>query len=164
MDRTDITGKPEEIRRDIDHTRASLNEKLGRLEDEVKGTVRDAKGVVEDGLAQAREMVSLSHQVSERPWTFFAGSILMGAAIGHMLTRNGAHAARRHGDGYAPTLADRLVPMFDSELKMIKGAAFTMLIGMMRDVARETIKPALAEVMDGAMGRLMGSSEPAVSR
>lgn len=160
MDRTDMTtGKPQEIRRDIEDTRASLNHKLGRLESEVRGTVRDAREVVEDGLDRAREMVSLTHQVNERPWTFFAGSIVMGAAIGHLLTRHGAHAA----NGHAPTLSDRLVPMFDSELKMLKGAAFTMLVGMMRDVARETLKPALAEMMDGAMQKLLGSPEPAAA-
>jgi hypothetical protein len=144
--------KPDEIRRDIEGTRMALGDKLERLETEVRDTVRDAREVVEDGIDKAKEMVSFQHQVEQRPWTFFAGSVGMGMAIGHMLTRAGARAAGSHH----PTLADRMLPIFESELKMLKGAAFTMLLGMMKDVANETVKPALTEFVD----KVMGSREP----
>lgn len=153
MDSRDM--KPEEIRRDIEGTRVALGDKLGRLESEVRGTVRDAREVVEDGLDRAREMVSFEHQVQQRPWTFFAGSIAMGMAVGHLLTRRGARAAGSH----TPTLADRLVPMFESELKMLKGAAFTMMLGMLKDVANESVKPALTDFLD----KVIGSREPAAA-
>ncbi len=153
--RDNLEKEPEQIRRNIEGTRAALSDKLGRLESEVRGTVREARDVVGEGIEKVKETVSLSHQVNERPWTFFAGSIVLGAAVGHMLSKHGAHHEHTRGS----SLADRLVPMFDAELKMVKGAAFTMLIGMMRDVARETIKPALSEMMDGAVQRFLGGAE-----
>lgn len=143
---------PDLIRQDIKQTRAALSDKLHRLESEVRDTAHEARELVEDKIEHVRETISLSHQVNERPWTFFAGAIVLGAAVGHLLSRVAQH------EQTGPMLAHRVAPLLETELKMLKGAAFTMVVAMMRDVARETVKPVVTEMVENALQSVLGSA------
>jgi ElaB/YqjD/DUF883 family membrane-anchored ribosome-binding protein len=99
---------PEEIRRDIEHTRASLTEKLETLEQGVKDSVKSAtnavvdtvetvkqtvestvdsvKGKVEGTVQTVKETFSFSHQVDEHPWAVVGSAFVAGFVIGSFLT------------------------------------------------------------------------------
>lgn len=57
-------NQPERIERQIENTRARLDEKLGRLEN------------------RTREAVSIRRRVADRPWTAVGGAAAVGLAFG----------------------------------------------------------------------------------
>lgn len=158
MDSRDMNSQnPDAIRNDIEGTRAALSSKLHQLESEVRETAQDAREAVEERIDHLKETVSLTHQVNERPWTFFAGSLVIGAVAGHLLTRAALH------EETGPTVAASLAPVFRSELQMLKGAAFSMVLTMLRDVTRETVKPALSDIVQNALEGMLGSHATATA-
>jgi ElaB/YqjD/DUF883 family membrane-anchored ribosome-binding protein len=94
---------PEAIRREIEHTKASLSGKLEALESEVRETVRDAANnvtdtfedvkervsstleEVKDGVNEARHNLTLAHQVDQRPWICMLGAVSLGFLLGRGL-------------------------------------------------------------------------------
>ena len=63
----------EEVRREIEDTKASLSAKLGELSERV-GHAREKVG-------SAREKMSVRHQVQERPWTAVGVAVAAGAVL-----------------------------------------------------------------------------------
>src|SRR5262249_54043362 len=89
-----MDAEPEVIRQDIEQTRSALTEKLETLEEEVMGTVRNAKETVEETIENVAETVQetvetvqrtfdLEYQMQQRPWVLIGGSVGAGAAVGY---------------------------------------------------------------------------------
>jgi len=76
---------PEEIRRDLEQTRASLAHNLETLSSEMREAVQEAKSSVGETILEARKSVSLSHHVEQYPWSFVAGSVCLGYLVGHSM-------------------------------------------------------------------------------
>jgi ElaB/YqjD/DUF883 family membrane-anchored ribosome-binding protein len=90
-----MDAEPEVIRQDIEQTRSALTEKLETLEEEVMGTVRDAKETVEETIENVTETVQetvesvqrtfdLEYQMQQRPWVLVGGSVVAGVAVGFL--------------------------------------------------------------------------------
>jgi ElaB/YqjD/DUF883 family membrane-anchored ribosome-binding protein len=67
----------EPIRQDIDQIRASMTDKMERIEAKIKGTVDETTGSV-------KRMVDVKYQIAEHPWTALGISILAGIALGSL--------------------------------------------------------------------------------
>jgi ElaB/YqjD/DUF883 family membrane-anchored ribosome-binding protein len=98
--------EPNVIRQHIDETRSSLTEKLETLENQVLGTVRQARESVEDTIASAKETVEgtiatvkssvhdtmtsvkqtldVGHQVREHPFASLGVALVSGVVCGAM--------------------------------------------------------------------------------
>lgn len=81
----------EPIRQDIDQIRASMTDKMERIEARIKGTVDETTHSV-------KRMVDVKHQISEHPWTALGISILAGIALGSMGESDSSHAEHRRTD------------------------------------------------------------------
>jgi ElaB/YqjD/DUF883 family membrane-anchored ribosome-binding protein len=84
----------EEMRQDIDCTRAAMADKLEALEDRVMGTVQSAQETVEDSLQLAKDTVAtvrrnfdIKYQIEQHPWTMVGGGFLGGLALGGLFLR-----------------------------------------------------------------------------
>jgi ElaB/YqjD/DUF883 family membrane-anchored ribosome-binding protein len=105
----------DEMRQDIDCTRAAMADKLEALEDRVMGTVQSAQETVEDSLQLAKDTVAtvrrnfdIKYQIEQHPWTMVGGCFLAGLALGGLFLR-----VRRHSQ--APErLAGNEIPLPDS--------------------------------------------------
>src|SRR5271166_6043831 len=82
----------DEMRQEIDCTRAAMADKLEALEDRVMGTVQSAQETVEDSLQMANDTVAtvkrnfdINYQVEQHPWTMVGGCFLAGLALGLFL-------------------------------------------------------------------------------
>lgn len=65
------------IRDDIEATRASMTDKMERIE----GQVRDK---VDSTVSQAKQAFDLGHQVNERPWVSLGAALTLGFVVGSM--------------------------------------------------------------------------------
>src|SRR5262249_32139604 len=112
-----MDAEPEVIRQDIEQTRSALTEKLETLEDEVMGTVRNAKETVEETIENVTETVQetvetvqrtfdLEYQMQRRPWVLIGGSVVAGVAVGYfadsLRARATAWEGSRQGPGCGP--------------------------------------------------------------
>lgn len=75
------SASPDEIRQQIEETRASLNHKLDALEGEVRCTVAEAK-------VSVKQTLSLRYHADVRPWTVFGASVLTGMLLGAAVVRS----------------------------------------------------------------------------
>jgi len=127
-----MDDSPEVIRLQMEETRASLSEKLETLEQQVVGTVQDARAAVTDTVETVKEAVhetvesvkdtfDIGRQMEKHPWAMLGGSIALGYVGGllfeqleasHPYETNGAAApvydrppATTANGEYAPRLA-----------------------------------------------------------
>src|SRR5262249_38838293 len=93
-----MDDSPEVIRQQMEETRAALSEKLETLEQQVVGTVKDAraavtdtvetvKGAVHDTVETVKETFDVSRQVERHPWAMLGGSIALGFLGGRLYER-----------------------------------------------------------------------------
>jgi ElaB/YqjD/DUF883 family membrane-anchored ribosome-binding protein len=96
--------EPDVIRQQIDETRSSLTDKLETLENQVRGTVQDAKATVQETIQSVKATVNetvdsvkrtfdLNYQVEQHPWAMVGGSVLAGFLVGSLLKRRPGHAS-----------------------------------------------------------------------
>lgn len=67
----------EPIRQDIDQIRASMSEKMERIEAKIKGSV-------DETTSSMRRMVDVRYQVAQHPWAALGVAVLAGVALGSM--------------------------------------------------------------------------------
>jgi len=162
----------EPIRQDIDAIRDSMTEKVELIESKIKDTVEDTKRMVD-----VRYQVS-QHPWAALGLSVFVGYTL-GSVGGHASDERGA-AVRYYGESaeersrfapytsdryryagasYAqeprkpaePGIVDQLVDQFGDELQMLKAAAVTSLISLVRDTVRQNL-PAVHQQLERLRG------------
>lgn len=136
--------RSDDIRQDIESTRAALDDKLDTLE------------------ARAREAFDLKRQVAERPWIALGAAVAVGYLIGNLGGERSAqrwsgqpitttdytqHAPRSLPAAHAPARGEGLLAQLDDELELLKGAAASMLTTLLRDTIRE-YAPSLGQQLD----------------
>lgn len=107
-----MDNPPEVIRQQMEETRASLQDKLEVLEQQVINTVQDAsqtvenvkdtmeavkdtvqgtaetvKETVQDTVQSVKDTLSIDRQVREHPWAMLAGAAVVGFLGGRLLQR-----------------------------------------------------------------------------
>ena len=106
-----MDDSPEVIRQQMEETRASLSEKLETLEQQVVGTVQDARAAVTDTVETVKEAVhetvesvkdtfDISRQMERHPWAMLGGSIALGYVGGLLFEQLEApqpYATNGHG-------------------------------------------------------------------
>ncbi|MBK9711082.1 MAG: hypothetical protein IPO81_07040 [Kouleothrix sp.] len=142
--------RSDNIRQDIESTRAALDEKLDTLE------------------TKARQTFDLKHQVAERPWMMLGAAVAAGYVLGSLgggddheqrwqgqpmtTTDYNQHATRadtsRSSMGETVRSgADSFLSQFDDEIDMLKTAAMATLSNFLRDAVKEYV-PALGRQLD----------------
>lgn len=71
----------QKIEAELQHSRAMLSGRWSALELELAGIANSAKEDVSETLQNAKEAVSIHHQVSKRPWSMLAASLLVGVGL-----------------------------------------------------------------------------------
>ncbi|HLW66203.1 MAG TPA: hypothetical protein VKS79_12900 [Gemmataceae bacterium] len=80
-----MDDSPEVIRQHMEETRASLAEKLETLEEQVVGTVHDARQSVADTVQSVRDAFDLKLQVQRHPWPVMGGAVAVGFVAGSLI-------------------------------------------------------------------------------
>lgn len=83
-----------ELLHDIDETRAALSAKLEILEGEVRGTVGEAKEVVEEKVESVKRFFSLQPKIQEYPLSSVGVSVAAGVLLGALIDRGNRTLAR----------------------------------------------------------------------
>jgi ElaB/YqjD/DUF883 family membrane-anchored ribosome-binding protein len=131
--------EPNVIRQQIDQTRSSLTEKLETLENQVLGTVANARSTVEETIQTARSSVEetiqavrstvtetvhqvkktfdLPYQVERHPWAMFGGSLVAGYLTGSLLPK----ASSLRNGHVAPPVTRQAMPIAPSLLEPSRG-------------------------------------------
>jgi len=150
-----------------------MTDKIEQIETKIKGTVEDT-----------RRMVDIKYQVSQRPWTALGISLLVGYTLGsiggddtHAQSQRGepfryyeqphndrAHLGNEHDNSFArgtntqraaqPGMLDQIMDQFSDEFQLLKAAAITSVISLIRDTVRQNL-PAL----DQELGRLRSEQD-----
>lgn len=153
--------RSDDIRNNIESTRASLDQKLGQLEH------------------KAKETFDLKHQVQEHPFMMLGAAVLTGYVLGSLggdsapTYRSGLSSAypnpnvspdaqnhHSHGGG------NGFMSQFDEEIGMLKTAAIATLGGMFRDIVKE-VAPAIGQQMDkmkSSNGRQLPSGDSSIGQ
>ncbi|HEV3143803.1 MAG TPA: hypothetical protein VGZ47_07975 [Gemmataceae bacterium] len=82
-----MDDSPEVIRQQMEETRASLSEKLETLEQQVTGTVQDARNAVTDTVQCVKDAFDLKLQTQRHPWAVLGGSVVVGVVTVSLLER-----------------------------------------------------------------------------
>lgn len=128
------------IRQDIDSTRAALDEKLDTLE------------------TKARQTFDLRHHMDEHPWMLMGGAFAAGYVVGSMGSadddeRQGREPSATTGYNVAgkersgESRSEGLLSQFDDEINMLKTAAVSTIVTLLRDSIR-TYVPAMGQQLD----------------
>lgn len=174
----DLSEKgPEELKKDIEKTRASLSEKLDSLGTEVSETVKEATNSAEKMVSNVKASFSLRHQVQVHPWPLFFTSVVVGFGTGVYLGRSQLkspksgepraqtplYTSRNRGSGRKSSFA-QLTDYFEEEIRGLKAIAIGTLVGALRDIAKDAAPTSLAnkvgEVADRATEKLGGHPVP----
>jgi len=146
--------RSDNIRQDIESTRASLDEKLDSLE------------------TKARQAFDLNYHVGERPWMMLGAAVAAGYVLGSLggesdqqrwhgqpasttdyTQHTSSPASTTYGSSHSSlsTKADGLLSQFDDEINMLKVAGVNMLTNFLRDTIKEYV-PALGHELDKQLG------------
>ncbi|HEV3236616.1 MAG TPA: hypothetical protein VGZ25_06480 [Gemmataceae bacterium] len=162
--------EPRVIRQEIDETRQSLTEKLETLENQVMGTVQQARDTVQDTIDTVKSTVTdtvdsvkrtfdIEYQVSQRPFVcsglsfaagFMAGALIKGAGQ-HRSFSNGTHASHL---GQEPTQFSRDNEFGSYNGQMPESAA--RFSSVAEPKSKNLFSDELTRVKGLALGTLMG--------
>lgn len=153
--------RSDDIRQDIESTRAALDEKLDSLE------------------TKARQTFDLKHQVDERPWMMLGAAVAAGYVLGSMggsdrewydrpmstdynqfsgtppqvehratnYNQTGGYPGSSRQSHQSQSSSESFLSQFDDEIDMLKTAAITTLTTFLRDTIREYV-PALGQQLE----------------
>lgn len=142
--------RSDDIRQDIEDTRASLDEKLDLLQDKAS-----------DAVEQTKQLFDVKLQVSERPWVALGLALAAGYVVGNIGGENKpSYSSSSYRQDYSQssyggsstmdTVKSKgrdFLSQFDDEIDLLKTAAVTTLTQFIRDAAREAV-PALGPQID----------------
>jgi ElaB/YqjD/DUF883 family membrane-anchored ribosome-binding protein len=174
--------RSDDIRQDIEQTRAMLDEKIDMLESKASEVVDNVK----QNLDTVKQNFDLKFQVQERPWVALGAAVATGFVLGSLGGKD--ESTQRYGQqsmtydysqpGYnqysgGPSSMQKMksassdfLSQFDDEINLLKAAAMTTLTSFLRDTVRQAV-PALGDQLDkmggqsggmgsGSMGNTMG--------
>jgi len=147
-----VDQRSDDIRQDIESTRASLDSKLDTLE------------------SKARQTLDVKHHVAERLWMALGAAVAAGYVLGSLGSGEGQQrwngqplmttdynqhartAEQTPHNGSAAHRSDRssansFMAQFDDEIALLKTAAITTLTSLVHDVIKEYV-PALGQQLD----------------
>jgi len=151
----------EDIKQDIESTRAALDEKLNLLE------------------TKARQTIDLNHQISEHPWVALGAAIVAGYTLGTMGGDEGQrwngqpmvttdytqHVGRSPQELPGRSRSDKVLTQFDDEINTLKIAAVAVVTSFLRDSIREylpaigqQLKQTVSEGLKGETGKTPSSA------
>ena len=160
--------RSDDIRQDIESTRASIDEKIDLLQSKATETVDQAKSAVTDTLDQAKQILDVQHQVNERPWVALGVALAAGYVLGNLgnddssgsersfAQSGGAYDYNQHASGPSAmnqtldTLKSKsrdFLSQFDDEIDLLKVAAMSTLTDFIRQTVREAA-PAIGDQVD----------------
>lgn len=141
--------RSDDIRQDIEDTRASIDEKIDMLQ-----------GKASEAVEQTKQMFDVQHQVTERPWVALGLAIAAGYVVGSLggedkPSYSSSSYSQDYSQSYSgPSTMDTVkskgrdfLSQFDDEIDLLKTAAITTLTQFIRDAAREAV-PALGPQID----------------
>jgi hypothetical protein len=142
--------RSDDIRQDIEYTRASLDEKIDMLQSKANETID-----------QAKQAFDLKYQVGERPWVALGAAIAAGYVLGSLGNDEPSYSQSTASYDYqqagytsGPSTLDKVksgsadfLAQFDDEIDLLKQAAMITLTSFLRDTVREAV-PALAPQLD----------------
>jgi ElaB/YqjD/DUF883 family membrane-anchored ribosome-binding protein len=152
-----VDSKPDLILYDIEQTRNSLTQKIGQLENQVKGTVEDAKNSIEHSFENIKAGVDGSIkkigrtlnprlQVEQHPWGMVGASVVAGFFVGNWLVRRPAPPipTESRSQAASPTILSRVSTRFEDEINLTKSVLFSAVLS---SIGREMQKlfPSAAE-------------------
>lgn len=164
-----VEKTPEEIEREMAHTRESITEKVAALETQVVGTVQSAADTISDTVQAVKSLVSsapeavtdtvkqataavsdgvkemfdLSGHVRRRPWTAMGVSALLGSIVGCLTAPR--RASLGAPSGYVPA-APALAPEPPRPAADAGPGVVDEFMGMIGDKAKELVRTALESV------------------
>ena len=147
--------RADDIRQDIESTRASLDAKLDTLE------------------TKARQTFDLKHQVAERPWIALGAAVAAGYVLGSLggdepeqrwpsqSTTTDDYTQQSFDTHAQSSRTDRFLAPLDAEIDMLKTAAVTTFTNFLHDMVKEYV-PALGRQLKSAVQEGL-SSTPSTS-
>ena len=155
----------ESIRQDIDAIRGSMTDTMGQIESRVKGTV-------DTTVENVKHTFDIKQHIADQPWAALGIAVAAGYMLGSMDggsesakpnysynasdSYNAADASQSsfmsNGNGNAPHkagLLDDVMAQFGDEINMLKAAAVTMAVGMLRDTIQQNV-PQLGKAYERA--------------
>lgn len=162
-------NNPDEIRQNIEETRASLDQKLHALENNVQNQVQNVKENVQSTVANVKEKLTPGHYIETHPWACFGAAVGVGFLLGQVANSAADHSPsfrRFKNDSGASSLANAglmlaATKFFDKEIQDLKGYAITQGMGMARELLKGSVSPELApklgDVFDRATRYLGGN-------
>lgn len=144
--------RSDDIRQNIEDTRASIDEKIDMLQ-----------GKASEAVEQTKQLLDVNHQVSERPWVALGLALAAGYVVGNLGNDSSSSTTSSYSQNYSqsygnaysgPSTMDTVkskgrdfLSQFDDEIDLLKTAAITTLTQFIRDAAREAV-PALGPQID----------------
>jgi ElaB/YqjD/DUF883 family membrane-anchored ribosome-binding protein len=174
----------EVIRKQMQETRAAMNDKIEALEHRVVATVHaastavsetvgDVKVIVQETVASAKDIFDLPRQVEREPWAMLAGATALGYLGGYLLSRFRAGAPRTSdksgslspaldspGPAEKPSWLAGVRDTFQDEISQFEKLALGRLCAVLRDVVTEAVPTSMerqmGDIMDGITVKLGG--------
>jgi len=166
------TKQIKSIEADVRQSRERLANRWKNLELEVSGLASSAKEEVNQTFQQARETVSIRHQVEQRPWSMFGGAVLTGIAISRLsgfrsLAMLGIaspmiqNALTKERNSFTANQTSAETTSFktsgDSEygslLQTVKNKAVSSLAEIAREIVKRNVPSSIAPIIDQAISQ-----------
>ena len=137
---------------DREQTRAALTQKLETLELRLRESVEKVRETI-------RRSTDIPYQVRQRPWGMFGLSVMLGCAVGRIMTcgrsrdrseaeESAARVARSVDRGISPNLAAQSNGSGDyaQQVSVMKGATIGAMASILSELARQVVSPLLAQL------------------
>jgi ElaB/YqjD/DUF883 family membrane-anchored ribosome-binding protein len=188
--RSSLTDKIEQLETRVADTvetaRATVEETIETVKEKVEETVETVKDTVQGTVETVKRTFDLRYQTEQHPFAMMGCSFLAGCTAGYLL---GGRRKRHHPEAAAevcppsssqrdeamrgtipeaspppaprrPGLLERLFHQFEGEIDKVKETAIGVLMGLVRDWARNAVPASVAcrveEVLDSATSKMGG--------
>ncbi len=136
---------------EVAHARARLAERWSSFERDLGEIAHSASDEVSQTVQQAKEAVSISHHVEQRPWAMVGGAVVAGLALSKFSAVKFAGAPGMLGLGLVTAITKALLP--DGAESQIRSKAVASLSDMARSFVQGKVPPAFAPVVEQAISR-----------
>jgi len=160
---------PEELRVEIQKTRKSLAHKASCLGQELEQVGDEVLETMKAKFESAQELLSLDYHMDRHPWGVIALAVVAGAATNRML--NQPEEKAQHSTNYraaksvspsksvtkAAGAFQQLAHTFEPEIHELREHLIDSGKELMRDLAQQTLPPAIARYFTGSRSRRSGA-------